>query len=377
VCGYLVAYALFLDRGSWRSRALSLAPYALAVIGWRVVYDALGYGAINSGIYVDPGREPLEFLQVLVVRLPVLLLAQLALPLSDLWEIYPFIASWLQPAVLLLTGALLTALFFVFRPLLRRDPVLRFWALGCVLSTIPVCATFPEDRLLTATALGGSPLIASVLLAVWERTYPRPSRWVSACSAALFVIHLALAPLLHVPRTLSIDQFDKLMLRADESIAHGAEAAEKTVVLLNPPFAPFAVYFLPFRAAHGVTLPEHFRWLATGESELTIERLDARTLKITPATGFLSTSSQRMFRRAERGFKLGETVKLSDVTFQVTRLTRDGRPAEVTARFQQELESGSIQWLQWGKHEYVPFDLPALGRSVVIPAVDQTAVWSG
>jgi len=190
---------------------------------------------------------------------------------------------------------------------------------------------------------------------------------------ALVLIHLVFAPLLLPLRTLVIDQFEVLMQRADPSIVQGSEAAHKTVVLLNPPIDFFAVYFPSFRAARGATLPAHFRWLATGESELRVARVDEHTLRITPADGFLSSSSQRMFRRADRRFAPGEVVALSDVSFQVTGFTEDGRPAEVLARFQEPLESESMQWLRWGKRAYVPFQLPRAGEAVTIPAVDLAA----
>lgn len=384
VCGYLFAYALFVDRAPWPRRALSLAPYALVVIAWRLVYNQLGYGALNSDIYIDPGREPWEFAQALVVRLPVLLLSQFALPFSDLWEAYPLFASWLQPAVLSLAVLVLGALLWVLWPLLRADARLRFWALGMLLATVPVCGTHPEDRVLSATALGGAALVAAFLLALWERRLvllarspgrelPRPRPAARAAGVALVGIHLVCAPLLLPLRTLVIDEFEVLMERADPSIAQGAEAARKTVVLLNPPIDFFAVYFPSFRAARGETLPAHFRWLATGESELRVARVDDHTLRIAPADGFLSSSSQRMFRRADRRFARGEEVALSDVTFQVTEFTADGRPAEVLARFRQPLESESMQWLRWGKRSYVPFELPRAGEAVTIPAVDLAA----
>jgi hypothetical protein len=366
VCGYLFAYALLFDRARWSSRALSLLPYVFVVLAWRLLYDALGYGGLNSGMYVDPGREPLEFLSRLLVRLPVLLLAQFAGFFSDVWELFPVLNSWLQPAVFLLALGVIAGLILLFRPLLRRDPSLGFWALGSVLATIPVCGPYPEDRLLTATSLGAAALVAGFLIAVWEGRYPHPTRWVTGSAMALLAIHGVLAPVLLVPRILAIDGFESVLLRTDSAIAHG----QKTVVLLNPPLAIFPVYLPTFRAAHRIDLPKHLRWLTTGESELRIERLDARTLKVTPAKGFLSSSIQRMFRRAERSFKPGEIVKLSDVSFQVTRLTPDGRPAEVVVRFEQELESERMQWLQWGEREYVPFHPPAVGKVAVVPAVD-------
>jgi hypothetical protein len=370
VCGYLFAYALFVDRAPLARRALSLAPYLVVVLGWRTLYDALGYGALNSDIYIDPGREPLEFAQALLVRLPVLLLSQFALPFSDLWEVYPMLGSWMQPAVLGLAGLVLGALAWLMRPLLREDPLLRFWALGCVLATIPVCGTHPEDRVLSATSLGGAALVASFLLALADGRYAQPSRWARRAGAALWITHGVLAPLLLPLRTLLIDQFEVLLVRADPSVVRGPAAAHTTVVLLNPPIDFFAVYFPSFRGARGIPLPEHFRWLSTGESDLRVERVDAHTLKLTPGAGFLSTSSQCMFRRPDRRYALGEVVKLSDVSFQVTRLTEDGRPADVLARFERELDDPSLQWLQWGKREYVPFRLPAQGQAVVIPEVD-------
>src|SRR5205807_41468 len=59
VVGYLAAYALCLDRTAWRARAASLAPYLAVVIGWRIVYHALGYGTAHSGVYLDPGSDPI------------------------------------------------------------------------------------------------------------------------------------------------------------------------------------------------------------------------------------------------------------------------------------------------------------------------------
>ena len=57
----------------------------------------------------------------------------------------------------------LTLLFAVLSPLLRREPVARFWALGMVLSLIPICATFPMDRLLFFVGLGAAGLLAQFL----------------------------------------------------------------------------------------------------------------------------------------------------------------------------------------------------------------------
>src|SRR5262249_50827132 len=38
VLGYVAAHALWLDRGTWRERAIAVAPYVVIVLAWRVIY---------------------------------------------------------------------------------------------------------------------------------------------------------------------------------------------------------------------------------------------------------------------------------------------------------------------------------------------------
>lgn len=370
VCGYLFAYALFVDGGTLRSRLFSLLPYAALVIAWRAAYNQLGYGALHSGIYLDPGREPFAFGVALLERLPILLLSQFALPMSDLWEAYPLLHPALQPLMLAFAFGLLGLLGWLIWPLLQRDARLRFWLLGSVLATVPVCGTHPEDRVLTATSLGGAALVAQALLACAHQVAARAPRLTQLAGWTLLLVHLVVAPLLLPVRTLAIVSMEVLMVKSDTSIPRGVSARDKTVILLNPPVDLLAVYLPAFRLSRGVQGPERLRWLATGESALHLERLDGRTLSITPADGFLSTSSQRMFRRAARRYALGEQVRLRGLTIQVTRLLSDGRPATVNAHFDRELEDPRLCWLRWGHHGYTRFVPPAIGTSLEVPAVD-------
>jgi len=81
---YLGAHALFVDRDTWRARVVALAPYAVVLVGWAILYKALGYGVRGSGIYVDPGGDPGSFMAVAPVRMVVLLAGQWLGPWSDL-----------------------------------------------------------------------------------------------------------------------------------------------------------------------------------------------------------------------------------------------------------------------------------------------------
>ena len=377
VVAYLFAYALFLDDGPLHSRLLRLAPHAAVVLVWRAIYGRLGYGSQGSGIYFDPGRDPIGFLEAAAARLPVLLVGQFALPPADLWDLYPLILPAGRWAVMLVAVVVVGVLGALLLPLWRRDPVIRFWTTGCLLSTLVMCTTFPHDRLLTGLGIGGMALVAEILASAAEGTHPHKGRWVALAAGALATVHLVLAPLLSPYRARAMNDVNRMLERANQSIPSDASITTKSVILVNPPLDPFAGYFLMYRAVAGERRPKHLRWLATGVTDLRIERVDERTLRIRPGAGFLSSTSQMMLRSLDHPTRLGERITLSDAVIEVTDLAPDGRPLEILVRFALRLEDPSLHWLKWGEHGYVPFRLPEVGETVVLPAADMRDVLFG
>lgn len=371
VAGYLLAYALFLDRGTPLSRIGSLVPYGVVLVPYRVLYGLWGYGAVHSDMYIDPAREPLIFVQGLLTRIPVLLFAQFSLPPSELWEAYPLIAPWLQPLVYVCVLFGLYLLWRLFAPLLRASRELRFWALGMLLSALPVCGTFPADRLLVASSLGGAALLSSLLHKLFlEPSAERAPRWQRQLGIVLIAMNLCFAPAFLTVRARDIELTKNLLDYADRSLPRTQAITHKTLVMVNPPLNALGLYFPVYRAATGLPLPAGFRYLATAETDLTLTRVDAHSLRLSPDGGFLGSLSQRVFRSHDRKLPLGASVRLSDMRFEVERLTPDGRPADVLVHFDKELDDPSLQWVQWGKHDYVPFRLPKQGDSVRLPKVD-------
>jgi hypothetical protein len=242
-----------------------------------------------------------------------------------------------------------------------------------VLSTVPVCGTFPADRLLVATSLGGAALLSSLLHALLL-TEPAPGarsvRVKRVLAQLLVVMNLVLAPAFLTVRARDIELTRNLLEYADRSIPRGPEIQRDTLIMINPPLSALALYFPIYRAATGRPLPEHFRALATAEADLVVERVDTHSLKLRPEGGFLVNLAQRVFRSADRKMPLGTRVRISDMQFEVTQLTDDERPAEVLVRFDRPLEDPSLRWVQWGKYDYVPFTPPPLGSSVRLPRVD-------
>jgi hypothetical protein len=140
---------------------------------------------------------------------------------------------------------------------------------------------------------------------------------------------------------------------------------------------PFGAYLPIYREAAREIRPRRLFWLATGVSELSITRLDERTLSVRPALGYLSDPTQLMLRSLEHPLKLGEKVTLDEATFEVVKLTADGRPAEVRVHFERELSDPRLLFMRWQTHGYVRFELPRPGASVVLPRVDLVAALSG
>ena len=89
---------------------------------------------------MEPDGRPEAYLGAVARRLPALLHAKLGLLPSN---IYPLLSPFWQ-TILSLLGALALGVFaWLVLPLLRSDRVARFWALGMVLSALPVCAALP------------------------------------------------------------------------------------------------------------------------------------------------------------------------------------------------------------------------------------------
>lgn len=370
---YLLAYALFFDQGSRRSRLFSLLGYVAVIVAWRVLYRQLGYGALGCGVYVDPASQPLAFLHAAMTRLPILLLGTLALPWSDGWEMYPLLLPALRPIVLALALVTIVGFSWLLWPLLRRSRGAQFWAAGSALSLVPSAATFPHDRLLLSATVGAMALLAELFLK------PAPGRktWRSVAVSALALVHLLLAPLLLPYRSASVGHLSRLLWKADASISRLPALSESTLVIVNPPLVPFGAYLPIYREAAHEPRPRRLFWLATGVSDLRIARLDERTLSVRPALGYLSDPTQLMLRSLARPLRLGEKVVLDEATFEVVELTADGRPAEVHVRFERALDDPRLVFLRWEQHGYVPFELPRAERPLVLPRVDLLSVLFG
>jgi hypothetical protein len=189
----------------------------------------------------------------------------------------------------------------------------------------------------------------------------------------LVIVHLVIGPLLLPVRAYAaVGKSGPLLKHAYDSIPSDPGVARRTVVLVNPPFDPFASYFPLVRQVEKRPRPHLLRWLATGATPLRIERTDERTLLIAAKCGWLSTTSERMLRNPDSApAKVGNVVNLSDVSIEILHVI-DLRPDVIKVRFAMPLEDTRWVWLQWDRDTrgFVPFLPPPVGSSVEVEPVD-------
>ncbi|HVK78774.1 MAG TPA: hypothetical protein VM734_35985 [Kofleriaceae bacterium] len=376
ITAYLGAHALWLDRGRWGERALALVPYLVIVVAWRVLYDHLGYGVTGSGVYLDPGADPTGFAAAAIVRLPLLLVGQLALPWSDFASIYPVLGAGVLVTMVALAVATIVVIGLACARLLRRDPVSRFFATGMVLAAVPVASTFPADRLLGFVGLGAMGLIAQLLAAAARRRQElgdgRPRRAAAVTVAVgLAVVHLVLSPPLLALRSRSMVSVARVLDRADAGIPADPGVAGRTVILAAAPSDALAGYIPLMRQSRRQPRPAHLYWLATGTSAVSFERLDERTLRVIPAGGLLRHEVDQMMRSPRQlPFDVGDRVALTGLTVEIEAVTADGRPSQILAHFDHSVDDPALIWLRWEGKTYVPYQPPRIGARDTLPAVE-------
>lgn len=410
---YLFAYALFRDRAPLAHRIRSLVPYALIVVAWRIAWSAQGYGVSSGmGLYIDPLTEPVGYIQAALSRLPVLLAGQFAFPPADVSILLDTDYVWVH---VLLACLIVIAIAATAWPVLRRTPDAAFWSTGMLLSLLPVCATFPSDRLLGFAGIGAMALIARFLEAVWSNrrsatsetetesddvlviaptpsdagapgTMPavaagqakpfagskvftatnRPQRFLAAF---LVVLHLIVAPAALALRSAYPSGPQHVLDQLTVNTEFDESITDKTLIIVNAPMVFYAAHVYTMRALDGLPVPRRIRSLASGMPSMTLERVDERTLLVRPEWGFVTQLFDRLFRSPQRPLRLGDRIELTGLVIEITEMTSDSRPAEARFTFDVPLEHESLAWLFWQDGAFAWWTPPAIGETVTLPCM--------
>ncbi len=121
---------------------------------------------------------------------------------------------------------------------------------------------------------------------------------------------------------------------------------------------------------HGAPAPARIRGLAPVTTAVDVTRVDAQTLRMRPANGFLEHEPERMLRSLATPFFAGSVIGLPGMTVTLTEVTPDHLPAEALFHFDKPLEDPGFVWECWTRDGYAPWSPPAVGETVRLPAHD-------
>jgi len=355
---FLVAHALVFEHGTIPRRCAIILPYLAILAAWRAAWHLSGAGIEGVGMYVDPLTEPARFIVEAMQRSAILLLGQWAIPPSDAFLLtHEFGLAWLHWAVAV---CVLLPLAAAMWPIVRRDRVTMFYATGMTLAVVPVCATFPADRMLFFVGIGAFGVLARFLAST------ATSRSMRITAVTLVIVHAVIAPIGLLARSAMPVGPRRLMEQFMVPPITDPAVERQSVILVTARIVLGASYLPINQELAGLPVPAHVRFLAPYQPPVEIDRVDDRTLVVRPSGGYLKSAWDQLARNDRHPMSLGERVELTGMTAEVTAMTDDGRPAEATFRFERPLEDAAHRWLSWGPNGYEAFTPPGVGERVTI-----------
>jgi hypothetical protein len=381
---FILAYALVLEPGSLRNRALTIVPSVLVIVLWRTIYTLSGFGLFHTDFYIDPAHEPLSFARVLIPRAMVLLGGQLASVAPDfLLAVNPL----LQSKVTMLYCVPVVAALVVFLPWVRRDKTAAFWFTVMVLAAIPLATVVPMSKNLGFLTVGAYGLIASFVAGL----ITRPSRLPEGLACRILAwIACVLLILIHVPGAIAgrvlavkatafaLDGMNRLC-----DVGDWPNIENENVIVVNAPLPLALVHAPSYKAYHRQPLPRTLRALAPSCTGFDVQRTDDKTLVIQskapdmfscdnvgPIHGAYACRNLNLLVGGPR-CKKGGRYDLDGLTVEVLEVDASDLPSRVAFRFNTSLDSPDFHWLRfdWQTRScqpYQPFKVPAIGQSVTL-----------
>ncbi len=366
--GYVFAWELTMGKGSWSNRLGALVPAALVVVLWRLQYNNLGYGTTGSGLYLDPGKQPGEFVLALAERWPLLLIDQWTQIDVDAWA---FLSRSGQLVCSGVAALLCLGLLVLLWRLLRAQALARFWALGMAFSLVPLCAAFPMSRLLVFPEIGAFGLLALFIESMgWPGKLDRQrSRLSRAATWVLLVLHGPVAALMLVGRAFALPLFGSMFAAGATGAPMDDALTRQTLIFVNGNDFSVAYTSLIRQLDASGPVPRRVAMLSNMTVANKVFREDPFTLVITPQGGLLANSIDRLMRGLEPPFVKDDEIRMVDFTIQIRSITTDGRPAQMAFRFHKPLNDPSYRWVSWQPRGLVEFPIPDVGDTRTLPPV--------
>jgi hypothetical protein len=334
VMGYVAAYEAFAAKDGLSRRVRALLPLGALFLGYVALYRLNGFGGYGSGIYLDPGSQPIAWLTQLPLRWLSLIGGALLNTPSELGalSVTPRFIAYGAGAVALVVFALLARRFWPALESEQRRHV-RWLVAGAALSMLPLASTFPSNRLLLVPSVGGSVLIAAAICAAGR-----------LAAGALGAVHLLLPipvwALQFYVGYAAVEYGDRVTREAE---LDPALVSSQRVVVIGAP-DPLAGCYLPLmRALNGQPAPYAWWALAVTPFDHRVTRRGPSTLVMETTEGqFLTSMPEQLFRGGDHPMVKGERVALDGMDITIEQ-TNDEGPTRLAFDFDRPLEDPSLQ----------------------------------
>ncbi len=389
--GYVLAYELLYQRGPLWQRALALCPSGIPGALFLAARSLLGYGALNSGVYIDPVTEPWTFFVSACQRIPIFFgdlffsvpanwwafgspwrdwLLSLGIFSPQVWVRLPSWHFWQVTIGVLAIGATVLTLRWGLRDRPKDEGRQIRWMLaGACISLLPMVASYPTSRLVLPASLAASAACAIVLLRGIARARERwgkaPGAVVLSLCVSLLVAYFQVwqaARTTNAEAHLATAGFRSIREQVLRAPIDDSKIANQHLVLVNS-IEHTSTIFGPFlRHFYGHPLPRS-SWVLSGAPHAhDIYRPSANTLELSVLGGTLMESEfERLYRADRLILAPGETIDIGGMRVTILRLL-SGRPQTLRFTFDKDIDDPSYLFLVAAPEGMVRARLPEIGQ---------------
>jgi len=418
MCAYLGAYLFVLDERSWAKRIVHILPFALLVILWRLIYQAQGYGAFGVEFYLDPGREPVNFLSLASVKVWSNFFELFSAIDVMSGQIRPDIRQALAPVGAMLLG-ILCALLFYFERLQCLSKQSRFFLLAACFALVPGVAISLAPRVMIIPFIGLAVVLAELCLLPrnlntlsLENNKIQPSKLsrlaLKGINTYTCIIHIGLSIVLGTA-ALSSGVSSAIASFYDENPTPGfgqhrggqekiadigvQDYADKHLVFVSS-MKPFWLPFLAYEFAYkGQALPLTSRILSTNWYPVSVTRTAEQTLVLSSEPAFqfdpqmlrepnkqhdfhfiyLSQQLLGLLRASDTPWQQGQAFIFEEMTIRILGLSELahslGKPNKIQVDLHKPLSDYRFSYWDMQSDSYHIFALPEVGQSLEVEGV--------
>ena len=232
-----------------------------------------------------------------------------------------------------------------------------------------MASSFVSSRLTLLAAPAGAALLA--VLAAWGwNTFREEKRKLGVVLAGYIALtHFVVAPYWVVEETWAIFRLNGITHRtAMRFDLDDARVAKQRIVVFNAS-DPMTLIYPPYlRWSEGRPLPRSWWSLSMARQNHLVRRVSKRELEMEVVSGALLRGPvERLFRRYDDDFAVGDRVELDGLTITILELAADGAPTKIGFRFERALEHRSMVFAIMTPNGLIRYPLGRTGATMTIP----------